>query len=179
MLHATATSAGARYSRGVRRVAAMPLASRRLGLAGVADRRRVPSLGRRRDALSRRIQARQAQGASRRRGAALRPGAVSRGNDRPRRSPRARCSTARRAGASRSASTTSCGALTERRGRGALRSCSPPAAPRPPYTSGASAAPARSSSSAVRRPCGPLGEGVARAGRSRAALDNPAAAEAS
>ena len=37
VLHATTDKPGSRYSRGVRRVAAMPLASRRLGLAGIAD----------------------------------------------------------------------------------------------------------------------------------------------
>ena len=37
VLHARTDEPGSRYSRGVRRVAAMPLASRRLGLAGVAD----------------------------------------------------------------------------------------------------------------------------------------------
>jgi CRISPR-associated exonuclease Cas4 len=37
VLHARPDEPGSRYSRGVRRVAAMPLASRRLGLAGVAD----------------------------------------------------------------------------------------------------------------------------------------------
>jgi CRISPR-associated exonuclease Cas4 len=37
VLHGRTDEPGSRYSRGVRRVAAMPLASRRLGLAGVAD----------------------------------------------------------------------------------------------------------------------------------------------
>ncbi len=37
VLHETTDEPGARYSRGVRRVTAMPLASRRLGLSGVAD----------------------------------------------------------------------------------------------------------------------------------------------
>jgi len=37
VLHARTDEPGARYTRGVRRVAALPLASRRLGLAGVAD----------------------------------------------------------------------------------------------------------------------------------------------
>jgi CRISPR-associated exonuclease Cas4 len=37
VLHAATQEPGGRYSRGVRRVSAMPLASRRLGLAGVAD----------------------------------------------------------------------------------------------------------------------------------------------
>jgi CRISPR-associated exonuclease Cas4 len=37
VLHAATDKLGYRYSRGVRRVAAMPLASRRLGLAGIAD----------------------------------------------------------------------------------------------------------------------------------------------
>ena len=37
VLHATTDEPGTRHSRGVRRVTAMPLASRRLGLAGVAD----------------------------------------------------------------------------------------------------------------------------------------------
>jgi len=37
VLHAATQEPGGRYSRGVRRVSAMPLASRRLGLVGVAD----------------------------------------------------------------------------------------------------------------------------------------------
>ena len=37
VLHAATDEPGGRYSRGVRRVSAMPLASRRLGLAGIAD----------------------------------------------------------------------------------------------------------------------------------------------
>jgi CRISPR-associated exonuclease Cas4 len=37
IVHITTDEPGQRYSRGVRRVAALPLASRRLGLAGVAD----------------------------------------------------------------------------------------------------------------------------------------------
>src|SRR6516164_4331978 len=37
VLHAATQEPGGRYSRGVRRVSAMPLASRRLGLARVAD----------------------------------------------------------------------------------------------------------------------------------------------
>jgi CRISPR-associated exonuclease Cas4 len=37
VLHAATQEPGARYSRGVRRVSAMPLASRRFGLVGVAD----------------------------------------------------------------------------------------------------------------------------------------------
>ena len=37
VLHATTDKLGSRYSRGVRRVAAMPLASHRLGLVGIAD----------------------------------------------------------------------------------------------------------------------------------------------
>jgi CRISPR-associated exonuclease Cas4 len=37
VLHARTDEPGARYSRGVRRVSAMPLASRRLGLSGVSD----------------------------------------------------------------------------------------------------------------------------------------------
>lgn len=37
VLHAVADEAGGRWSRGVRRVNALPLASRRLGIAGVAD----------------------------------------------------------------------------------------------------------------------------------------------
>jgi CRISPR-associated exonuclease Cas4 len=37
VLHAATQEPGGRYSRGVRRISAMPLASRRLGLAGVAD----------------------------------------------------------------------------------------------------------------------------------------------
>ncbi len=37
ILHLSADEPGQRYSRGVRRVSAMPLASRRLGLSGVAD----------------------------------------------------------------------------------------------------------------------------------------------
>ncbi len=37
VLHARTDEPGGRYTRGVRRVTAMPLASRRLGLAGVAD----------------------------------------------------------------------------------------------------------------------------------------------
>jgi len=37
VLHAATDEPGGRYSRGVRRVSAVPLASRRLGLAGVAD----------------------------------------------------------------------------------------------------------------------------------------------
>src|ERR1019366_3338925 len=37
IVHLAADEPGQRYSRGVRRVSAMPLASRRLGIAGVAD----------------------------------------------------------------------------------------------------------------------------------------------
>ena len=106
VLHARTDEPGGRYSRGVRRVAAMPLASRRLGLAGVADvvefhrsggvetpypvefKRGKPK-AHRADEVQLCAQ-----------------GSVSRGDDRARRFPRARCSTARRAGASRSASTT-------------------------------------------------------------------------
>ena len=128
-----AQSAAAAARGTVRRVTALPLACRRLNLAGVADMVEFRAGRGRRDRLSGRVQARQAQAAPRRRGATLRAGAVPRGDDRAagarRRAVLCRDETPRR----RCPSTTGCAASPKRPRRSSARCRGWPHAPRDVY----------------------------------------------
>ena len=82
VLHVAADKPGGRRVRGVRRVTALAIGSPAPRASPASPISSSSTPRRRRDALPGRIQARQAEAASRRRGAALRAGALSRGDDR-------------------------------------------------------------------------------------------------